>query len=243
MKKLLITLMLGIFLISMASAYTPHALDTDWNVVINSNNATACNVSYIQHFNNSLRYLNGAMVQTGSSFNYTVLSGNFTFQGDVCVGIECTDGSVKEVGSSCRTVTYNGKEVSSAQSTIYTVLIGILIFILFVSFWVMGHLPTSNTKDEQGRILSVSYLKYLRLVLWIFAYFMFSAIIFVSSNLAFAYLGEQLFANLLFNLFRILMGFSPVLIVILLISFFVKLFHDKQMQKLLNRGIFPGEQL
>jgi len=240
MKKLIPILILGMFLISVVSAYAPHALDTDWNVVINSNNATACNVSYIQYFNGSLNYINGAMVQTSSSFNYTVLAGNFTYQGDVCVGIECTDGVTKEVGSSCRTVTYNGKEITSAQSTIYLGLLAILIFILVVTFWVMGYLPTSNTQDEEGRILSISYLKYFRLVLWLFAYFQFLAIIFLSSNLAFAYLGEQLFANLLFNIFRILLGIAPLLVVVLIITFFVKLFQDKQMQKLLNRGIFPG---
>ncbi len=239
-RKIYITLILGMFLISMASAYSPHALNTDWNVVINSNNATNCNVSFIQYPDHTINYLNGNMIKNGNSFNYTILSGNFTYQGNVCVGIECTDGTNTEVGSSCIIVTYNGKEVTSAQSTIYLGLLAILIFILVVTFWVMGYLPASNTQDEQGRILSISYLKYFRLVLWLFAYFLFIAIIFLSSNLAFAYLGEQLFANLLFNIFRILLGITPLLIVVLIITFFVRLFHDKQMQKLLNRGIFPG---
>jgi len=65
-RKLLITLILGMFLISMASAYSPHALNTDWNVVINSNNATNCNVSFIQYPDHTINYLNGNMIKMGT---------------------------------------------------------------------------------------------------------------------------------------------------------------------------------
>jgi len=107
----------------------------------------------------------------------------------------------------------------------------------------MGHLPASNERDEEGRILSINYLKYFRLVLWIFAYFFFVAIIFLSSNIAFAFLGEQLFANLLLTLFRVLLGFSPLVIIVIFISFFVKFFHDKKIQELFKRGIAPGWEI
>ena len=107
----------------------------------------------------------------------------------------------------------------------------------------MNQLPASNTKDEEGRILSISYLKYFRLVLWLFAYFMFIAIMYLSSNVAFAFLSEQLFAKMLFAIFVILMTISPLIIIVLMISFFVKFFHDKELQQYFNRGIFPGDDL
>jgi len=52
-----------------------------------------------------------------------------------------------------------------------------------------------------------------------------------------------MFAKFLFAIFSILMAVSPVIIVVLVISFFVKFFHDRQFQALLNRGIFPQGNL
>jgi len=36
---------------------------------------------------------------------------------------------------------------------------------------------------------------------------------------------------------------SPIIVIVLMISFFVEFYHDKEFQGMLNRGIFPGEQL
>ncbi len=146
-------------------------------------------------------------------------------------------------GDKCYEVNYFGKELTSSQSTIYIGLLGILIFTLFVSFFSMNYLPASNTKDEYGRILSISYLKHFRLVLWLVAYFLFIAIIYLSSNIAFAFLSEQLFAKLLFAIFTVLLALSPIVVIVLMISFFVTFYHDKEFQGMLNRGVFPGDQL
>lgn len=109
MKKIIISLILAfIFLISLASAYSPHKQNTDWDVIASSNNATECNVSYIQYPDNSMNYLNGVMTKDGNSFNYTINQTNFTQLGDTCVGIICTDGVSEEVGSICRDVTPSG---------------------------------------------------------------------------------------------------------------------------------------
>lgn len=242
MKKLILILMLGIMFIIVISAQ-PHQQDTSYDLIISSNNATLCNMSYIQYPNNTKITYNQTLTRDGQTFSATIPEGNFSQNGETCMGITCFDGSQYEVGSICVEVNYFGKELSQSQSTLYIALLGILVFILFINFWGIGQLPKSNQKDEEGRILSITYLKHFRLVLWLFAYFLFVAIIFLSSNIAFAFLSEQLFATLLFNLFRILLGFSPLIIILLVISFFVKLYHDKEMQKLLNRGIFPGSNL
>jgi len=129
MKKLLITLMLGIFLISMASAYSPHKLNTNWNVVVGSNNATACNISYLQYPDNSIVYFNGAMNKDGQSFNYTMTWDNFTNVGDTCAGITCTDGVTEEVGSVCRAVNPSGFANNIAFYFVVLILsLGLIVF-------------------------------------------------------------------------------------------------------------------
>jgi len=244
LNKLFILMIALVLVVPLISAeYLPHEKNTNFELVVSSNNATTCNWTYIQYPNGSKINYNLNMTRVVTDFNYTIDAGNFSSLGSTCMGITCYDGINYETGSVCREVGYTGSSLNTESSIIYLGLLGILVFILFVNFWGMGYLPNSNERDEEGRILSVTYLKYLRLPLWLFAYFLFTAVIFLSSNIAYGFLPDELFAKLLFSLFSILMALSPVIVVVLMISFFVKFFHDKEVQKMLNRGMFPGGQL
>jgi len=242
MKKIYLLLIIGMFLISFSSAYIPHQVDKNLTFAITSNNATACVLTTINSPNNTF-YINQTATKNSQTFNFTIDKGNFSFQGIYEMNIECTDGTTVVSGKEIREVNYFGKNISEAQSTIYIGLFAILILIMFITFWGIGKLPKDNARDDRGRIVEINHLKHLRLVLWIFLYFFFTAIIFLASNLAFAFLQEELFAQLLFKLFQILLGLSPLFIIILLISFFVRLYHDRQFQRLLNRGMFPEGRL
>jgi hypothetical protein len=125
----------------------------------------------------------------------------------------------------------------------YIGFLALLIGIFFLNFIGMGYLPARNQVDEDGRILSITYLKYFRNVLVMTGYFLFIAIMYISSNLAFAFLEETLVANVLFMIFRVSFGLAPIVVVVWLVWIFVSMFHDKQFQKMLNRGIFPQGRL
>jgi len=244
MNKKLIFLTTILVMLTLVSAldFPTHKQSTDLQFSITSNNATQCNLTKINTPGN-LFIINQVGTKTSQTFNFTVDGGNYSEFGTYCHKIECTDGVKIVSGEICYEINYFGKELTSSQSTIYIGLIGILIFTLFATFFGMSYLPKSNAKDEYGRILSINYLKHFRLVLWLFAYFLFIAILYLSSNIAFAFLSEQLFAKFLFAIFVILMSMSPIVVIVLMISFFVKFYHDKEFQKMLNRGIFPGDQL
>jgi len=132
-----------------------------------------------------------------------------------------------------------GKELSEAKAIMYIGFLALLVLIFFLNFIGMGFLPKRNQRDEEGKILSISYLKYFRDVLWMSGYFLFIAITFIASNLAFAFLEEQLVANMLLTIFKISLGAAPIVVTIWLVWIFVSMFHDKQFQNLLNRGMFP----
>jgi len=239
-----IVMLIVLTILPLVSAldYTTHKQETDLSFSMTSNNATQCNLTKI-NAPTELITINQIGTKTFQTFNFSIAGGNYSEYGSYCHKIECTDGNSIVSGDECYDINYFGKELTSSQSTIYIGLLGILIFTLFAIFFGMSHLPASNERDEQGRLLSISYLKYFRLVLWLFAYFLFVGIVYLASNIAFAFLAEQLFAKVLFAIFAILMAISPVIIIVLMISFFVKFFHDKEFQKMLNRGIFPGQQL
>ena len=245
MKKCLILIIIALLILPLVSAldYPKHKQDTELQFSITSNNATQCNLTTINAPAGEVITINQIGTRSSQTFNFTVGDGNYSEFGSYCHNIECSDGSTTISGDKCYEVNYFGKELTSSQSTIYIGLLGILIFTLFITFMGMNHLPSSNEKDEYGRILSISYLKHFRLVLWLVSYFLFIAIIYMSSNIAYAFLSEQMFAKFLFAIFTVLFALAPVVVIVLVISFFVKFYHDKEFQDLLNRGIFPGEQL
>jgi len=140
-------------------------------------------------------------------------------------------------------VTTTGTIFSTGQSILYVVFLVLLILIFFLNFYGMGYLPSRNQRDEQGRIMSINNLKYFRNVLWMTGYFLFIGIVYISSNLAFAFLGEELLAKTLFMIFRISFMFSPVIIIVWVVFIFASIFHDREFQRMLNRGMFPGGQL
>jgi ABC-type multidrug transport system permease subunit len=182
------------------------------------------------------------LFSNGRDFEVTVLGGNFT-QGTFCHMIECNTSTQAGGIERCFEVTYTGEKIDTSQSILYIPLFAMIIFTFIMILFFINKLPSSNQRDEEGKILSVTYLKYLRSPLWFFEYMLFVAILYLSSNLAFAYLYETLFAQILFVLFRISFGLAPVIVIVWIIWIYAKMFQDKQFQDMINRGIFPQGKL
>ncbi len=242
MKKCLLILFVTVFLISLVGAlditYEPHKLDTDLEFSFTSNNATTCNISTV-NTPYGVVTINQESTKVGQTFNNTIAGGNFSEIGNYCFNIQCFDGSQIETGSLCRDVTYLGKQLSGARAGLYIGFLGLLVLIFFLNFFGMGFLPSRNQRTEEGKIMSISYLKYFRNVLWMTGYFLFIAIIYIASNLAFAFLEEELIAKTLFMIFKVSFMMSPIVVIVWMVFIFASMFHDKEFQKMLNRGIFP----
>ena len=251
MKRIILLLLMGMFLISFVSAQESSLGVFKLNeqielIQICSNDTSlcdACNISSVKYPNSSILISNVAMTERTSDFNYTLDSSNISVSGTYLVNGFCTTSSQVSVWSYTFDVNYLGKEISSAQGIIYVSLFAILFFVFISILFIIGKLPRYNQQDEEGRILSISYLKYFRPVLWFTEWMLFIATLYISSNLAFAFLNEQLFAKVLFTLFRITFGITPLIVIVWIIWIFVSMFHDKQMQSMLNRGMFPEGRL
>jgi len=238
----ILLLIVNISALATAQDYEPHKKDTDLEFSFTSNAAVSCNVT-IGNTPSGIVIINQSSQQSGQTFNNTIFAGNFSELGNYCYNIECSDGSTIEAGSVCREVTYLGKQLSEGQALMYLGFLTLLVLVFVLNFIGMGFLPAKNTRDEEGRMLSISYMKYFRNILWMTGYFLFIGIAYVSSNLAFGFLEEELIANTLFLIFRISFMFAPIIVIVWLIWIFVSMFHDKQFQRMLNRGVFPGSNL
>lgn len=201
-------------------------------------NCTQVNLTQVQFPNKSLA-IQGQFEMTKSSENF-----NFTWRSTDTVGdyIYTTCGNFNGINT-CQNVkfeiTYSGLNFGVGQAIIYVILFSMLLFTFFITLFGINLLPKHNQQDEDGRILSVTYLKYLRPVGWMFEYMLIVAMLFITSNIAFAYLNEQLFAKVLFMLFQVMFSFAPLIVVVWIIWIYVGMFHDRKFQEILNRGMFP----
>jgi hypothetical protein len=172
---------------------------------------------------------------------YAKVNGSYVNEtGYYYYGIDCSDGLGGAI-SGVLEVTYSGETMETSQSILSGFMLLIFVFFMVSIVFFINKLPDSNSRDEEGNIISINWLKYLRTPLWFVEWMLLIGILFLSSNLSFAYLGDELFAQILHTLFRVLFGFTPVVIVVWIVWIIARIFQDKEMKKILDRGLFPGE--
>ena len=210
------------------------------NGVLVDNTSASCMVYLADNTGKLINFGNATYTSEGY-WDYDILGSNLSEMETYNLGISCTSSTQGGAFVKSFKVNYGGKDLSESQAILYVVLLIVILFSFLMTLFFIDKLPSSNEKDEEGRILSISYLKYLRSSLWFFEWMLFIAIIYLSSNLAFAYLEEQLFAKILFVLFKISLGLTPLIVTLWFIWIIVKMFHDRKFQRMINRGIFPQE--
>ncbi len=245
MKKIFIFLISLFLIVSFASAQGSIGnvlRGTSINVTQICSNCTYVNLTSVVYPNNTYAFLGQySMTMNGENFYYVWNDTNtigeyfYTTCGDLNGVNTCQSVNFE--------VTESNRVLSTSSAILYASFFAILFFLFFLNMWFINKLPSQNTKDEEGKLISISYLKYLRGGLWFLEYIFFVVIFFVASNLAFTYLNEQLFANVLFVIYRIAFVLAPAIVIIWIGWTFAKIAQDKRFWKMLQRGIFPGRKL
>jgi len=207
-----------------------------------SNSSTNCSF-YLDNSNGTLVLNQKVNYNENDYWDIVIKGGNFSETGQYNYGIDCHHTFLGGSTSGAYIVNPLGDELTSSRAIIYIGLIGILIFVFLTTFFGIGLLPSMNTKDEEGKILSISYLKYLRIILWFFEWMFLIAIFYLTSNLAFAYLREQLFAKTLFMLFHISLALTPIIVIVWMAWTIASIINDKKIRNLWERGMFPQGRL
>lgn len=171
------------------------------------------------------------------TFSVTILGTNFTENTKGGFLTHCNTSDVGGFVSGGFYVTPTGFQLDEARAIFYMGMFGILIFIFIINLIIIPLLPSENNKDEEGVLMSINHLKYLRPILYVTAYLFLMSIIFVGSNLSLAYLGTTLLGNLLFKIFYIMMAFALPMVFIWFIYIFYSIFQDKKMKQYIERGI------
>lgn len=133
-------------------------------------------------------------------------------------------------------VTGTGFEFSQSRSIYFIAMLFILVIFFIGTIYLTFYLPSGNDTDDYGLIMGVNNLKYLKFALYGLAWGLLLAILFTSSNIALAYLGSEMFGDLLFALFKVMMVLSAPIVIVLTLFVFVNIFRDKETRRILERG-------
>jgi len=180
--------------------------------------------------NPQILLINVVMNKTGSMFNYSFCNTSQlgTYNYGYCDNFgNCYSNSL--------TVTYDGTCVTTGQGLLEIIVFFGLLIILFFTVYGAIIFPWKNNRDEDGNIVGINDLKYLKVALWIFAYLEFFFILTILQNISGQFLtGFYQFFNIIWWFMLILMlPFFPVLIAYTIIIWL----EDKKTQKNIKRGI------
>lgn len=196
------------------------------------------NITDVIYPNNSAAISNVTMTKRGTNYIYSFCKTNILGK-YIVSGYGDLDGT-KTAWAYEFEITGTGFEFTQPRSSTYIGMLAILVFFFIVNIGGISLLPSSNSKDEYGSILGINNLKYLRAVLWVVAWGLLMAITFTASNVSLAYLGSEMFGKLLFAFFQILMFLSLPMIIIWFVFLFKRIFEDKEVKRLIGRGIPVG---
>jgi hypothetical protein len=202
-------------------------------------NCTYNNISTILYPNKSVAASNIEMSNdTETYYNYTFCSTNLL--GDYIInGFGDLDG-VKTSWVYDMEVTGTGFEFNEAKSSYYLGLLALLVFFFVVTIVSITKLPGGNNTDDYGRLISINHLKYLRPVLIVVAWIILLGITFTASNVALAYMGSEMFGQLFFAIYQVMFWLTLPALFIWFIFIFVSIFRDREMKRMLERGIDVG---
>lgn len=151
MKNITLLFALAILLLplALASDYLPQKQNTQFNLTVQSNNATSCNLTYIQYPNGQTVLYNLAMTKSGRTFVISISANNYTQLGSQCHGVVCTDGSSFEPGTVCREITPSG--------FVGTVSFYIIFLLIITLIFALGFMTKNNYIMFLGSVLIIIF--------------------------------------------------------------------------------------
>jgi len=206
---------------------------------INGTQCSFCNITSIDYPNGTRAVSNLVMTKRSGDFNYSYC--NSEILGNYNVNGYCTYGTdVTKPWTAFFEITGTGFEFNQSRSFFYIGLIILLIFLLLITVFGIYVLPSKDETDDFGLLISISKLKYLRSILFVVAWGFLLSIVYTSSNIALAYLGSEMFGQLLWSIYQMMFWLTLPGVFIWFLFIFVQIFRDRETKRLLDRGIDVG---
>lgn len=165
-NKLLLSIMLGIFLIGIVTAglesFGTFKQGKDIRIKQVCIDATYINISSITYPNSTVIISNAEMISSGSGEFYYDLNASSEIGKYFVTGI--SDGC-EGTFSFYFIITTSGFENTTSSSILLIPLLLILVIFDFFIFYLIFTINPNNKTDEQGNFIGISFIKYIRLFL------------------------------------------------------------------------------
>ena len=235
---ILATLLICIMPLSLAQDYLPHKQNTQFELVVSSNNATSCIWTYSQYPDGSKIFYNKTMTKQSQDFNYTISAGNFSQLGSNCMGITCYDGISYEGGSVCREITSTGTNLSTSQSIIYFVFLLASIGLFFLCLYYSIKIPWQHQRNEEGEVIGINDLRYVKMFLVVITYIILMFISGLLRSITANFIPELGVSGFFEWIFWIMLSCLWPLVIISFVVGIILFLNSKKLQKAIQRG-FP----
>jgi len=236
MKRVILVLVMFVFLISFASANLGSFQQNECVNIKVLANCSSVNITEVSN-NEETFFLNAEMQKiSGQTFNYTFCNtsviGEYTFSWDNT----CVDCSTYGCGNEFE-ITYDGNILNTERSILYLGLISILIFLFLLVVFNIHRFPSSDVYNDEGILLGINNLKYLRPIMYVISWGLLLGIVFITSNISIAYLPTSMFGEFFFMLYKIMFILTLPMVIVWFLYLFVKIFRDKEVKRMLDRGV------
>ncbi|MCL4420046.1 hypothetical protein M1146_08275, partial [Patescibacteria group bacterium] len=189
----------------------------------------------------SLVHTNQSPTNINNTFFFRIPNSVYNTSGEYTRVIQCNNTVVGGFYKSTFVANSVGEEVTTPMAIFYSVSLFLLIFLFIVNVITIPLLPSTDTKNPDGEVMELEPLKYGRMLLYLTAYAFLTAIMFIGSNVASAFLQTTLLSNILFMGFRFLMWGAIIGVPIWIILIILNIFNDKETKNMLERGVGQGE--
>ena len=202
-----------------------------------ASNISTCNISII-HPNST--YITNTSVMTNENngeFSHTVNFAEVTDLGIYKWNAYCCDVDKCASGFGKFEITATGDTLSTGESIVYVIFLIGIIFAFLLCLYGATKIPFRNVRSQDGHIIQVNDLKYVKIICIVFCYLLLMFMFGVTRSV----LANYLFLNgayKVFNwLFWILFSFVWPLIVVSLLLTLVYYIDGKKLKKALMRGV------
>jgi hypothetical protein len=194
----------------------------------------ACNIT-VAYPNNSLLIDN--QLATHNSDHYNITLPNTDTLGLHAYGVYCSNNTNFGTASELYyLINVTGEELNVSKTILYIFVLVISLVLFLLCLYGSIKIPWNNKTDDQGYIVEMNDLKYVKLFLWFITYFFLLFISWLTSSVAkFLELGM---AAKFFDIFQsfLLILFFPVFLIVFATGLF-KAFSERNFNKLIGRNL------
>lgn len=220
--------------------------DTSFNLNIHVTNITTGKIIDTSGVNCTLDLYNSTGYQqfegnltpqeTLGDYSLFIDGTNFSNLGLMAWRIYCGDG-VGGTVSGVIDISNTGVALTGPISSLMIFLLILYVGLFLISIYGYTKLPKGNVRGEEGKIIKISYLKYLSIFVGGCVYLFGFLILNLAGSIGISYLPNAFAGQMLFNL-SLFMGYLGIpLILLALFRVIESVLDDRELKRLMDRGI------